>query len=269
MRIEVDTATCRPDDYTALIVLFASLGGRLPAPGSLAEHPHPIVQALYADGTTAPRDPIMPEVRQAAEPTDENENDEGGPADGSIDPTKPDSTGVPWDARIHSTPPKLNKDLSYRSKRGVSEVEFGRIHGELAEAFAAANPTTGTATSGAASQAGGIAGRAGAPPPPADTPGTDDAASTGGNRAPPPPDATESAHTEAPSDNAADATDGSGPKFATFAEFVQTVNGIKAGGIPYLELNMYANTLGVPGGFKDMKDHPDKWVEFYELAGGQ
>ena len=41
-----------------------------------------------------------------------------------------DSTGTPWDARIHSTPPTTNKDGTWRAKRGVKAEEIAAVKAE-------------------------------------------------------------------------------------------------------------------------------------------
>lgn len=42
-----------------------------------------------------------------------------------------DATGLPWDARIHSDPPKTNKDGTWRARRGVSAETVAEVTVEL------------------------------------------------------------------------------------------------------------------------------------------
>lgn len=49
-----------------------------------------------------------------------------------------DGAGVPWDSRIHSDPPKLNKDGTWRGRRGVDAGLAARVTSEL---LATANAT--------------------------------------------------------------------------------------------------------------------------------
>lgn len=47
-----------------------------------------------------------------------------------------DANGEPWDARIHSTPPKLNADGTWRAKRGVKAEEIAAVRAEREAAVA-------------------------------------------------------------------------------------------------------------------------------------
>lgn len=267
MQISLDTSTASTNELTALIALLASLGGRLP--GNLAAPSAPSTTDRPAPPAPAPtpREQADELIRQeaarvaSAAPPPPSEDDAGTVAD----PATLDADGIPWDARIHASTKTQNKDGTWKKLRGVSEVLYGQVHAEL-QAAHAGNLGTGTPNNGTAPQAGVIAGApdasnpanstpAAPPPPPADA----------GNGAAPPPPAT--APTAAEPTNAASAS-GAG-RFADFPSFVQAVNAIRAGGIPYLELNTYAQTVGVPGGFKDMKDQPQLWETFYGMAGGQ
>lgn len=246
MQITLDTSTASTNELTALIALLASLGGRLP--------------------TTCP---VIPEVaEQAARPAPPPANEEEG--DGApADPTTLDADGIPWDARIHAGTKTQNKDGTWKKLRGVSEVLFGEVHAELQEKYAR-NRGTGTTTNGVVSPPSDTAAAPAAPNPPSSTPAAPPPPAADAGNAPPPPPATESAPTAAASPAPAPAENVSGAgRFADFPGFVQGVNAIRSPNIPYLELNGYAQTLGVAGGFKDMKDHPELWETFYGLAGGQ
>src|SRR5690606_18713139 len=41
-----------------------------------------------------------------------------------------DSTGTPWDERIHSTPSTTNKDGTWRAKRGVTADQIAQVRAE-------------------------------------------------------------------------------------------------------------------------------------------
>lgn len=254
MQISLDTASASPDELTALIALCASLGGRLPSVGSAC----PVMPEVAT--ITTPReaaDALMrAESARVVAASDEQEDDGA-----EVDPAALDATGVPWDERIHSTPPRLTGTGAYRKKRGVSEVYFGQIHGELSEAAQGGNLGTGTMMNGEASQPSVIAENRTAPPPPSSSP-----------VAPPPPvegNATPAANAPTAPVPPSVLAASDGPRFADFPAFVQGVNAIRAPAIPYLELNNFAQALGVGGGFKDMKDRPDLWETFFGMAGGQ
>lgn len=252
MQISLDTASASTDELTALIALCASLGGRLPSAGAAC----PVMPEIAP--TISPREAadalLRAESARVAAPAEDD-----GP---ETDPAVLDATGVPWDERIHSTPPRLNADGSYRKKRGVPDVYFGQIHGELSETALGGNLGTGTMTDGAAFQPSAIAESPAAPPPPSSSPAAPPPPPVEGNDTP-----AASAPTAPVPPSAPVASDG--PRFADFPAFVQGVNGIRSPAIPYLELNGFAQAIGVAGGFKDMKDRPDLWDMFFDMAGGQ
>lgn len=272
MQISLDTSTASTGELTAIIALLASLGGRLPASSTvtvdLTADPSKLRDAVEQAARPAPPPPApAPDapVAAAAPPPPANEEEgDGAPAD----PTTLDADGIPWDARIHAGTKTQNKDGTWKKLRGVSEVLYGEVHAELQEKYAG-NRGTGTTTTGAESQATGIAGAPAAPNPPSSTPAAPPPPGAETGNAPLPP-ATESAPTAAASPAPAPAESASGAgRFPDFPSFVQGVNAIRQPNIPYLELNGYAQTLGIAGGFKDMKDRPDLWETFYGLAGGQ
>lgn len=270
MQISLDTGQAGIDELTALIALLASLGGRLP-------HDHPAPVTVTTTTRPAPPPPAAPSASEQAEALIQQEaarvagaappppaDDDSGPA---VDPTTLDKDGIPWDARIHAGTKTQNKDGTWKKLRNVDEVLYGQVHAELQEKYAG-NHGTGTPNNGAASTASGIAGApdasnpasstpAAPPPPPADA----------GNAPAAPTPPAESAPTAAASTSAENAS--AAGRFADFPGFVQAVNSIRTPSIPYLELNQTAASLGVAGGFKDMKDRPDLWETFYGMAGGQ
>ncbi len=66
-------------------------------------------------GTTAPREQVVSDITQL-------------PAT--------DSNGEPHDPRIHSTPPKLNADGTWRAKRGVTAEQIAEVRAEREAALA-------------------------------------------------------------------------------------------------------------------------------------
>lgn len=270
MQITVHLDTTDANDLTALAALVAALGGRAPTVTN-------IVTAAPTPAAPPPPPAARPETPQdAAEALLQQEANrvaaappppETGGDDGAVDPKSLDADGIPWDVRIHSTPPKRNADQTWRKKRGLDEVTYGQVHAELQAAQAAAgNLGTGTTTSPAAPNGSPTAETPPAPPPPASSAPTASAA-------PPPPPADAGNAPAQPSANTAPPAAASAPgggRFAGFPEFVQAVNSIRTPTIPYLELNTYAETVcGAGVQFKDLKDRPDAWETFYAVAGGQ
>lgn len=256
MQISLDTGQASTDELTALIALLASLGGRLPA-----GLPAPVPAGTQT--RPAPPPPAVSSASEQAEALIQQEAarvagagapppppaDDDGDAGEAADPTTLDADGIPWDARIHAGTKTQNKDKTWKKLRGVSEVLYGEVHAELQEKYG--RPAEAAPPPPAASAA---------PPPPAET----------GNAPAAPTPPVESVPTAAasPAPAPAESAPGAG-RFADFPSFVQGVNAIRTPNIPYLELNGYAQTLGVSGGFKDIKDRPDLWETFYGLAGGQ
>lgn len=269
MQITVHLDTTDANDLTALAALVAALGGRAPtvtnivtpaAPTPAAPPPPPAARPeTPQDAAEALMRHEANRVAGAAPPPPETGGD-----DGAVDPESLDADGIPWDVRIHSTPPKRNADQTWRKKRGLDEVTYGHVHAELQAA--AGNLGTGTTTSLAAPNGSPTVETPPAPPPPASP---DPTASV----APPPPPADAGNAPAQPSVNtappAAESAPGGG-RFAGFPEFVQAVNSISTPTIPYLKLNEYAETVcGAGVQFKDLKDRPDAWETFYAVAGGQ
>jgi hypothetical protein len=210
MLINLNLDTTNADDLRALKALVDALGGRTAPPVFVGQEDRPAVEPVET-----PEPPVV---------------------EGMLD-----ADGLPWDDRIHSTPAKMTAAGVWRKKRGVDEVTFGKIAGELAEAVGNSGPA-----------------QVAAPPPPAmPTEGNADTAAPAAPTVPPPP---------AP---VVDAPAANGSRFPEFKDFVHAVSTIRSPSIPYLELNGYAQSLGVDGGFKDMKDHPALWETFFSMAGGQ
>ena len=229
MQITFNTSETSTEELTALIALLASLGGRLP-------HASTVTVALEVDKAEAvqtireaavealPSEQMLAAAAaQAAPPPPPPANDE---------PPAVDSAGIPWDARIHSESKAIIADGTWRKRRGVDEVTYGRVYAELQEAASNDAP----------------------PPPLADE---EDAP-------PPPPAAAESAPTaaERPApEPAASAPAAGNGQFDGFPAFVSAVSKF---GKSYAELNELAGMLGVAA-FKDMKDHADQWDAFFAM----
>lgn len=259
MRIEIDTTNSGEAEYTAAIALLASLGGRLPSHGIGQVHVDVVPHPHAASGTLTREEPDAQTLAEALLNSEAARVDTAAPPPPTDGAVVLDADGIPWDARIHAGTKTQTKGKTWTKLRNVNEVLYGEVHAELQERYAgqAPNDSTSTGTTGAGSAHGGDAGAdPAAPPPPADEP------------APPPPgnDAAGSAPTG--QENAGNAGTAGG-RFADFPGFVQGVNAIRTPPIPYLELNTFAQAVGVAGGFKDMKDHPELWETFFGLAGGQ
>ena len=283
MQITVHLDTQDKTDLAALAALVAALGGRVAPTVTEAGAPLPVANGgTYATNGERPAPPAPETPKDAAEmmlqreaarvaaapPPPADGDDNSGPA---VDPKTIDKDGIPWDVRIHSTPPKINADGTWRKKRGLSEVTYGEIHAELQAAQVTGNHGTGTTNTATGPNGSGTVETPAAPPPPASS------APTASAPPPPPPadvpnaPAPPSASTVPP---AAESAPGGGSppagRFAGFPEFVQAVNSIRTPTIPYLELNTYAETVcGAGVQFKDLKDRPDAWETFYAVAGGQ
>lgn len=271
MEIRLDTTTASRDDLSAVIAMCLVLGGELPTHAQnvtitpvvnvTTERPAPPPPAARPETPQDAAEALMRHeanrVAGAAPPPPETGSD-----DGAVDPKSLDADGIPWDARIHSTPPKRNADQTWRKKRGLDEVTYGQVHAELQ----AAAGNLGTTTSPAAPNGSPTVETPPAPPPPASNAPTASAA-------PPPPPADAGNAPAQPSANTAPLAAASAPgggRFAGFPEFVQAVNSIRTPTIPYLELNTYAETVcGAGVQFKDLKDRPGAWETFYAVAGGQ
>lgn len=268
MLINLDTQTANLDELTALIALCASLGGRLPNDSAIADTPPIIVNTIMPpvfagrverEALPASETLLAQEAARVAEPEEPGE---------AANPAQLDKDGIPWDERIHSGTPTLTAGGTWRKKRGVNEVEYGRIHAELQTAHASPNVAGTGITNAPTAPNGSDIAMPIAPPPPVSAapiaPPPPVPAATEGN-APATPTASPSAPTAPP---IVENAQGAG-RFASFADFVQAVNAIRSPNIPYQELNGYAQSLGVAGGFKDMKDQAALWDDFFALAGGQ
>ena len=249
MEIRINTSESDTDEYTALIALLASLGGRLPA-----THTDTLRLDVKVD-TTEARAKL---AALAGDDTDISTGaDDGGatedPADDSpysspevavaVGNSAVDSKGTPWDSRIHSESRATVADGSWRKRRGVSDETFAEVMTELAALIMQPDDEDDAP-----------------PPPPADD--TVPLAPSD-EQVPAPPAPTESPTEPAASAPVAGDPQTNGGQFADFASFVAAVS---KHGKTYAELNEMAGVVGVAA-FKDLKDHADKWDMFFSMIG--
>lgn len=246
MRIEIFLDTEDAKDLAGLAALIAVIGMPVADARPTRAPPPPPAEPLPSDA--------LLEAAEAARLAGAGDEEDGEPGV-AADPASLDPDGVPWDARIHASTKTKNGDGRWKKRKKVPEIEYGKVFAELQAARA--NLDTGTGGSGGVLNAGDTASTGGA-----GTGATSDAPLS--RAAPPPPPSGGAAPTASGADGATIAG-----RFPDFGSFVQAVSAIRPGGIPYLELNGFAQTLGIGGGFKDMKDHADMWETFFGLAGGQ
>lgn len=201
-----------------------------PAPVATAAPPPPaqpasesLIAAEAARVETAPPPPAQPAAAAAT---------------GTVER---DTEGLPWDARIHSTPATKNAgDGRWRAKRGLDEVTKGTVTAEL-KAGADPLPATEATASDAATAfgAGGAANASEAPPPPA-------------TAAAPPPPAQAVATDPPPPVTAAD------PNAVTYPAIVTLANDK---GMTYDALNEISVSLGLAK-FAELAKRPDLFPMF-------
>jgi hypothetical protein len=74
----------------------------------------------------------------AATTAEDDDNDTSGDS-AAVTPGTLDKNGVPWDARIHSTPPTMTKKNVWRAGRGVDKAVAAAIENELRTKLAGAS----------------------------------------------------------------------------------------------------------------------------------
>lgn len=96
---------------------------------SLTLHKFPVDRlgalAAFLAGSTAVIAVTTPPPGSATD-----DDDEAGDTAAAV-PGQLDANGIPWDARIHSTPPALTKKNVWRAKRGVTPAEVTTVTAEL------------------------------------------------------------------------------------------------------------------------------------------
>jgi hypothetical protein len=244
MQITIVLDTTLSTDMAALAALVASLGGRtvVTAPQSAAP-PAPTDHPITADRTSESL--IANEAaRVAGEPTGSTNTGGESPA--------VDSSGLPWDERIHGlsadgTKPQ-NANGTWRKKRGVSDELVAQIEAELR---GPPRPTSPAAVPAPPAPASDATAPITAPPAPPVTPDVADTASG-------PVVAETAASVPAPP---APAVAADGARFPTYADLVRAVS---SKGLAYEALNKHASDLfGVPQ-FIALRDRPDSWDMFYD-----
>lgn len=91
-----------------------------------------VTHAAYGLTGAAPAPVITTAAPTGSIPIAPNDN----PAAG-VDTTQKDKDGLPWDARVHSTPPTMNSDGMWRAKRSRKEEEYAAVKASYAPAVAA------------------------------------------------------------------------------------------------------------------------------------
>jgi hypothetical protein len=120
MEIRINTDESGADEFTALIALFASLGGRLPNGSASAPTPF---KGDVPSQIAETRGPVATPVR---------EDEESGKFPSADDAERNvDSKGTPWDGRIHSESKATVADGTWRKRRGVSDELFNEVMAEL------------------------------------------------------------------------------------------------------------------------------------------
>jgi hypothetical protein len=93
--------------------------------------------AAFLAGSTAPtavaHAAFTPPTTAPATPAAAGDDDETG--DSAAAPGTVDKNGLPWDARIHSDPPKLTKKNEWRARRGVDNATVATVEAELRARF--------------------------------------------------------------------------------------------------------------------------------------
>jgi hypothetical protein len=246
MQVTIILNTDDSGDAQALARLFGQPATPAPVLHVAAAPLPPIVPADHpiADHTSSEAILQAEADRVAGRPT-------GAPSGGEGSPSS-DSTGLPWDDRIHSTPPTQTDKGVWRKRRGVTDETFATVSAELrggnapAPSVAPAAPPVEPTT---------------APPVSTDTPvpadtasGPDVAAAAPEPVAPPPPPVVQAAPPPPP------AADGAA-RFPTFPAFVTAMNALP--GAVYAKLNEHAASVGAAS-FTALKDQPGLWDLFYD-----
>ena len=80
-------------------------------------------------GTPAPAQTFVQPSAPMAPQTSQQDDDDNGAPDANAPSV--DATGLPWDERIHAKSKAINKDGTWKSRRGVQPVEVSRVEAEL------------------------------------------------------------------------------------------------------------------------------------------
>lgn len=127
--------TLYPDAVTAALEGLDREQGSLPFP---AIGPHTQVVPLVPSPAEAFGTPVMPPEAGAPFVSPPPAPSPSGATPAPPPPTVAvDSTGLPWDARIHSTPSTLTKKGVWRARKNLNQLEAHRVEAELRAALAA------------------------------------------------------------------------------------------------------------------------------------
>lgn len=288
MRIEFDTGN--PVELLAVATLIEVLRGDLPATladrGRAPVAPPPPPAAVVVEQAPDPAEAfggISPEQAFAPGAAAPAGGDIAGaappppPAAAPVPPPPPatppagvevDANGLPWDKRIHSSPPAKNKaDNKWRRKRGLDDAVEAQVVVELRQAMAA--PPAPLPPSGAAPAA--------PPPPPTTAPDASPptpapanmasgpvGATTAPEAAPPPPPPAAVVPPPPPPPAATPAAPAAGP-VATFADLMRKITGMQTAGQLTIEQSAEISAaLGITG-VRDLMHRPDLIPSFDQL----
>ncbi len=157
-----------------------------------------------------------------------------------------DSTGLPWDARIHSTPPRAKEDGRWRKKRNVDDAVFiasveAELRGATPATLSAPPPPVPTAQPAAPA----------APPPPvpgadSSTPAAPSVASAPATPVPVPPAPIVPATAQPATPTASSAAVG-------FEQFMEWLGGkMSSGTLPFTAVSEEITRSGFSGGLPDL-----------------
>lgn len=244
MRIEIDTGSATRDELAALIALLGHLrGDEMSAMPATLQPPAPPAPPAATVPPPPPADQAAP--APPAPPASESLIEtEAQRAAGAGAAPELDKTGLPYDARIHSSTKAVNNDGTWRNKRGVDPALLTSVTAELR---AAAAPL------------------ADAPP----APPSPEAAFTPPQQpevqqppAPPAPPADQAA--PAPPAPPADAPPA--PPAADGITYPSIIKAANEKEMTYDQLNGIAVTLGLAA-FKDLVKRPDLYESFMAALG--
>lgn len=234
------------------------------------------VNAEQAFGGGAPLAPAAPGTSPTSAPVGEAATG-AAPAGGQAAPpiaspssgVDVDKSGLPHDARIHSSPPKKNADGSWRQKRGVDTATVEAVSAELRRALAAPAATVATGAPPAPDMPSAIAqaqAHLAGPTPAAPPPPPPVAAAA---PPPPPPAAADTGapiNAPAPTAPAAAAAGGaSSAPAVTFADVMRKITGLQTAGKLTVEgTQQIAQSLELSG-VRDLIHRPDLVPIFDQL----
>ncbi len=255
MHIEIDTSTVTPGELTALAALIASLRGE-PIEARIVSTGFAGLRA--PDGFPAPS-PVQavegkePQADGSSSSTTDGENiGSSETIDNPAGAPSHDSSGLPWDERIHAASKATNADGTWRARRNTPADLVERVTAEL---HARSAPSAISAA---------------LPPPPLPAPLASEALiaqATSGNVAPPPPPPAAPTEPSSVSDAGSPAAPPPPPADAgmTKPQFIQAVSQSSDPGPSYDALNALAkSSFGVDEFKTIVTQRPDLWTSFLD-----